>query len=651
MEYRFSDLVDIRHLRELMLPFYELTGIPYAILDADGNILDKIGWREICDDFHRVCPKSEKNCRESDSYISSHLHDGPFIRYQCLNGLMDYAIPIIIEGLHLATLFTGQFLHEPPDEEYFRRQAREFGFDESAYIEALRMVPIIPKERAESIVVFFSQFAQFLALLGLEKKRQLEAADQALKKQKERLRLVLESSDDGFYDWDIETGEVYYSPRWIKMANSSPESMEPHIRAWEKLIHHDDKPSVMKQLCEHLAGHTARFESEYRLLTGSGDWKWVMGRGKVMERDENGRPLRMVGTLLDVTELKQAKEALEAEHYRTLSLLERLPASVFLITPGHEVVFTNIFIREMYGKLLNKRPCYEILHGLNAPCGDCPMEDVLKKNATVERECVTILGRSIHNYYYSFVDIDGSLLMLALGIDITEQKRLDLEIARLDRLNLVGEMAAGIGHEIRNPMTAVRGFLQMLGEKDDCARYKDYFELMIDELDRANSIITEFLSLAKNKAVELKPKDLNNIVHAILPLISADAIVTDKYIEVVLNDVPNLLLDEKEIRQLILNLARNGLEAMSPGGLLTLKTFFESDEVVLAVVDQGGGIEPAVLEKIGTPFYTTKDNGTGLGLAVCYSIAARHKASITVDTGPAGTTFSVRFKTAEKNGS
>lgn len=838
MKYQFSDLVDVRQLQELMFPFYKVTGIPFGIQDARGNILGTISWQEICARFHRACPKSESNCRKSDSYISSHLHEGPFVRYQCLNGLMDYATPIILEGRHMATLFMGQFLHEPPDEEYFRRQAREYGFDESAYIEALRQVPIIPKERAGSVMSYFSQLAQLLALLGLEKKRQLEAAENAIKEREEHLRLVLEASHDGFYDIDIESGYIYCSPRCVEMLGYAPGKNEPNIRDWEAITHPDDIPAVTALINEHMAGQTARFETEYRLLTGSGEWKWVLDRGKVVKRDEKGRPLRMAGTLIDITERKlaeealqkltaeldqqveertaelkrvnktlqeallqkkalldsipdiawlkdresrfiavnepfgqacgvkpidlvgktdfdiwpkelaeryladdrqviasgrmkqveeplvdrsgqqnlietikvpilndneqvigtagisrnitvrkrlenelkkyreyleelvwertkdleaankglqkeilerkKAEEALEAEHHRTLSLLERLPASVFLITPGYEVVFTNIFIREMYGKLLNKRPCYEILHGLNAPCGDCPMEDVLKKNATVERECVTILGRSIHNYYYPFVDIDGSLLMLALGIDITEQKRLDVEIARLDRLNLVGEMAAGIGHEIRNPMTAVRGFLQMLGEKDDCARYKDYFELMIDELDRANSIITEFLSLAKNKAVELKSKDLNNIVHAILPLISADAIVTDKYIEVVLDEVPNLLLDEKEIRQLILNLVRNGLEAMSPGGTLTLKTFSESDEVVLAVVDQGRGIEPAVLEKIGTPFYTTKENGTGLGLAVCYSIAARHKASITVDTGPTGTTFYVRFKLNEE---
>lgn len=182
MEYQFSDLVDVRQLQELMLPFYKVTGIPFGIRDARGNLLGTISWQEICARFHRARPRSESNCRISDSYISSHLHEGPFVRYRCLNGLMDYVAPVIVEGRHLATLFMGQFLHEPPDEDYFRRQAREFGFDESAYMEALRKVPVIPVERAESIMLFFSQFAKCLALLGLEKKRQMEAADQVFKK-------------------------------------------------------------------------------------------------------------------------------------------------------------------------------------------------------------------------------------------------------------------------------------------------------------------------------------------------------------------------------------------------------------------------------------------------------------------------------------
>ncbi len=238
--------------------------------------------------------------------------------------------------------------------------------------------------------------------------------------------------------------------------------------------------------------------------------------------------------------------------------------------------------------------------------------------------------------------------MLSLKEEIARREQMEKGMARLDRLNLIGEMAAGLGHEIRNPMTTVRGFLQLMEEKDRYAQDREFLELMICELDRANSIITEYLSLAKNKVMALKEHNLNSIIENLFPLIQADAMVTDKNIIQDLGEIPALLLDEKEIRQLILDLVRNGFEAMSPGGRLIIKTFTDGEEVVLAIQDEGKGIEPDVLEKIGTPFFTTKDTGTGLGLAVCYSIAARHNAAIKVETAPTGTTFNVRFKISQK---
>ena len=245
------------------------------------------------------------------------------------------------------------------------------------------------------------------------------------------------------------------------------------------------------------------------------------------------------------------------------------------------------------------------------------------------------------------MDLNGELCRIALMQDITKEKKLEAEITRLDRLNLVGEMAAGIGHEVRNPMTTVRGFLQLLGKKERYAQDRAYFELMIEELDRANSIITEFLSLAKDKAVNLEKKDLNKILKSIMPLIRADGLITDKYIELKAGKIPKLSLDEKEMRQVVINLVRNGLQAMQPGQILKMETFIEEDQVVLAVKDQGTGIPDNIIDKIGTPFFTTKDSGTGLGLSVCYSVAARHGAVIDFETGPGGATFYVKFKRPE----
>ncbi len=241
------------------------------------------------------------------------------------------------------------------------------------------------------------------------------------------------------------------------------------------------------------------------------------------------------------------------------------------------------------------------------------------------------------------LEIEGEKCLLSVLTDITERLLLEEEMSRLDRLNLIGEMAAGIAHEMRNPMTTVRGFLQMMSARPQHIGSNEFFTLMIEELDRANSIITEFLSLSKSQSLELDKQNLNELIETLFPLIQADAFNSKKDARIELQSIPEFEFDEREIRQMILNLVRNGLEAMSPGCTLTLRTYERSNEIILEVQDQGSGIEPEILQRLGTPFFTTKEKGTGLGLAVCYGIAEKHKARITIDTSPRGTTFIVRF--------
>ncbi|MBO1515408.1 PAS domain S-box protein [Metabacillus bambusae] len=240
------------------------------------------------------------------------------------------------------------------------------------------------------------------------------------------------------------------------------------------------------------------------------------------------------------------------------------------------------------------------------------------------------------------IDIHPEPCTLIVLTDITERVHLEKEMYRLDRLNLIGEMAAGIAHEIRNPMTTVHGFLQVTRNDRDNLPV-EIVDLMLEELNRANSIITEFLNLAKNKVSVKMKHNLNNIIEALSPLIQAEALRSSKHIFLDLGKCPDIYLDQKEIRQLILNIALNGLDAMSSGGKLTIKTYVEEQAVILEIKDQGAGISPEVLEKIGTPFFTTKEKGTGLGLAICYSVAERHHADIDIETGNKGTIFSIRF--------
>ncbi len=243
--------------------------------------------------------------------------------------------------------------------------------------------------------------------------------------------------------------------------------------------------------------------------------------------------------------------------------------------------------------------------------------------------------------------INDNSYVLQEIVDVTEKSKFNQEMEHLDRLSIVGKMAASIAHEVRNPLTTVRGFLQLMQKKEDCSAYMDYFKIMIDEIDRANIIISEFLSFAGNKNKPSCKGNLNNIIENLLPLLYANSTQDGKDINVKLLDVPSIILDQSEIRQLVLNLVRNGLEAMNKGGTLTVHTYTESNYVILSIIDEGPGFSKEALDNLGNPFFTTKDKGTGLGLSICYSIAHRHNAIMEIDSVPGNTNIMVKFPVSE----
>jgi len=399
------------------------------------------------------------------------------------------------------------------------------------------------------------------------------------------------------------------------------------------------------------------------------EWEWIGPDGRNYQVydfpfiDVDGSTLIMeMG--IDITELKMKEEALQAEieeHNRTennLRLSEEKFSKAF-----HGIPIMMALVTHDRGEYLDVNRAWSLGTGytpeevigrtieeINLWAGNAKLPEIMRKLEDHERienheiQFRTKAGEIRSGLIWSQVVFIGEKkCQLTARIDITEQKRTEQEMLRLDRLNLIGEMATSIGHEIRNPMTAVRGFIQLLNEQECYAKDKIFFDLMIEEMDRANGIISEYLGMARDKIVDLQPEYLDQVVKTIKPMLDADANHKEMSIRLHLGRPPMPLIDQKEIRQVIINLARNGLEAMLPGGTLTIGTTVEGSDIVLFVKDEGSGLAPDILDKLGTPFLTTKDNGTGLGLAVCYSIAARHNARIGFVTGPEGTTFSVYF--------
>lgn len=401
-------------------------------------------------------------------------------------------------------------------------------------------------------------------------------------------------------------------------------------------VHPNDINMTIQALGDVIKGQRINgIENRYRAQNGSYIWlSWML----IPFADQK----IYYAIAHEVTERKKLEKSLKDEQKRLYALLNGLPGLVYLRTNEGKVIFANHNFIEIHGEPHNRK-CYNILLNKEEPCSNCRTESTSGTKILKQWQCV-IKDTIFEVFQHPFQDSDGTQLFLMQLLDITKRKLAEEEMARLDRLNLVGELAASIAHEVRNPMTTVRGFLQILKTRDTLHENEDYYDLMISELDRANGIITEFLSIAKTKTELYTAVKLNNLVSSLYPLILADATNQDKRVVLETEEVTELSMNEREIRQLILNLTRNGFEAMSSKGILKIMTYMDANSIVLAVQDQGIGISKDILTRIGTPFLTTKEGGTGLGLATCYNIAERHNAKIDVESSSAGTTFFIRFQ-------
>jgi signal transduction histidine kinase len=234
--------------------------------------------------------------------------------------------------------------------------------------------------------------------------------------------------------------------------------------------------------------------------------------------------------------------------------------------------------------------------------------------------------------------------------DVTKQKILENELVQMEKFSLLAELAAGTAHEIRNPMTTMRGFLQLLAKEfQPEAKGYEYCYLMIDEIDRANAIITEFLLLTKPAAPRLREANLHNILEEIFLLIESKSLLENvELCRCYAKSLPLVSVDSAQVKQVFLNLATNAIQAMPSGGQLTISTSTKSGKAVVRFSDTGCGISEPQLLKIFDPFYTTKEQGTGLGLTISYRIIEHHNGRLSVESVLGkGTTFIVEFPSIE----
>jgi PAS domain S-box-containing protein len=232
---------------------------------------------------------------------------------------------------------------------------------------------------------------------------------------------------------------------------------------------------------------------------------------------------------------------------------------------------------------------------------------------------------------------------LAIRNDITERKKTEEVLHRQDKLAAVGQLAAGVAHEIRNPLTSMKGYAEFLQLDERDPERLEFLNIILDEIERVNTIVEDFMVLAKPKVVELEERNVVPVIKNVVAFLEFEARKKNVHLSFDCSqDIIQIECDENRLKQVFLNFIKNGIEAMPNGGDLYVKTIIHDNNVQISIQDTGVGIPKDKLKNLGEPFYTTKKNGNGLGLMVSFKIIESHNGKVFVESEPnKGTTFNI----------
>jgi len=218
--------------------------------------------------------------------------------------------------------------------------------------------------------------------------------------------------------------------------------------------------------------------------------------------------------------------------------------------------------------------------------------------------------------------------------DITQERQTEERMKNQEKLLLVGELAAGIAHEIRNPLTSLRGFIQLFELEETSDIKKSRFNIMRLEIDRINEIVSELLILAKPSQEQYNLRSITDMLDNVIVLLEAQANLKDIQIKKAFESELPFVNCNSGIKQVFINLLKNAMESMSDGGEIVVQATRIRDNICIQIKDQGGGISDEHLSKLGQPFFTTKETGTGLGLMVSQRIVQNHGGTLLIKSGP-----------------
>jgi two-component system, cell cycle sensor histidine kinase and response regulator CckA len=500
--------------------------------------------------------------------------------------------------------------------------------------------------------------------------------EEALQESEQRLELTLSGADLGLWDWNVQTGEVVFNGRWAQMLGYTLEEIEPHVRSWEKLLHPEDTPSVIQALKSHLDGMVPMYETEHRLRTKSGDWVWVLDRGRVVSRDEQGAPLRAVGTHLDITARKSAEMALRKSEEKYRTILETIADGYHEVDLEGNLTLVNDSLCEILGysrdELIGKS--YRDLMDLQNA-----------KQILIAYNAVFRSGVSNPEFSYQVARKDGVIRDVSVSIalmrdsagtpmgfrgifrDITERRHLEEQLRQAVKMEAIGRLAGGIAHDFNNLLTAIMGYTDMLSlEMPEDKRTGKKLDQINRAATRASDLTKQLLAFSRKQVLEVSIVNFNDLVgdveNMLRRLIGEDIELMTQLGQA----IGNVRADQSQLEQVVMNLAVNARDAMPGGGTLAIETLDvvldegycashaevkPGEYVLLCISDTGHGMTPETCSRVFDPFFTTKAKGvgTGLGLSTVYGIIKQHGGHVAVysEVGR-GTTFKIYLPSADE---
>ncbi|AHD06720.1 PAS domain S-box protein [Paenibacillus larvae] len=371
----------------------------------------------------------------------------------------------------------------------------------------------------------------------------------------------------------------------------------------------------------------------------------------------NGEIVGVYAILKNVTEVKRQKKEIDHLNRQNRLILNSVSEGIYGTNMEGKAIFWNSAAEQMTGWTAEEAIGQPIRHLLASPGKN--IFSPMGENTFLDKTLMD--GKVHHEKHTYFCHKDGSRFPVEyvsspifqeegeqIGAvitfrDMTEQKRTEELLRKSDMLSAVGQLAAGVAHEIRNPLTSLKGFLQLI--KPSTGKENYYMEIMQDELKRIEHIVDEFLFVAKPKVSQFELKSMSAIVSSTVDLLQPQARLNNVEIRTNLNSrLPLVYCNQHQMKQVFINIIKNAMEAMIDGGILHIETDYISalQMVRIRFNDEGCGIPPERIPKLAEPFYSTKEKGTGLGLMVTYKIIETHSGDIQFRSRPdRGTTVDI----------